>query len=70
MMMKEILLFSQIQSLLFRPRLDAPFCPQGTRTASLASTVTTRKEYYFIGFQVMLALGVMKKQTLLQKLVF
>ena len=38
--------------------------------SSLASTSTKRKEYYFIRFQVIVGLEVMKRQMLMPKLVF
>ena len=49
MMMKGILSFSPIQSLLFRPRLDASSCPQGTGTPSLASKVPREKSIILLG---------------------
>ena len=71
MTMKGILLFSLIQSLLFRPfqaKTGHILLSSIYQNASIGQYTTKRKEFYFTGF--MLALGVMKRQILLPRLVF
>ena len=74
MMMKGILSFSVIQSQLFIPfkaKMEAFSCPQLRYWYAFIGLYSTkRKEYYFIGFPVMLASGVMRSRMLLPKLVF